>query len=155
MNDLIKNILSDIRVEVLDETNRNFQRKGFFKDNGWMHARANRVGSLMNRTGTLARSIEGKISNNRVEFSSSVPYASIHNQGGTITVTEKMKRFFWAKYAETKDTSYKYMALMPVGKKIVIPQRQYIGPHPDIVRNIEQIISENISEYLNQITSNT
>jgi len=31
-------------------------------------------------------------------FSSSLPYASIHNEGGTVVVTAKMKRFFWSKY---------------------------------------------------------
>ena len=34
MNDLMRNILSDLRVEVLDEFNQNFTRKAFF-DQPW------------------------------------------------------------------------------------------------------------------------
>lgn len=38
-------------------------------------------------------------------------YAAIQNFGGRIPVTGKMKSYFWAKYKETGDSKYKYMAL--------------------------------------------
>lgn len=38
-------------------------------------------------------------------------YAYIQNFGGRIPVTGKMKSYFWAKYKETGDVKYKYMAL--------------------------------------------
>ena len=47
-----------------------------------------------------------------VRFSSYVPYAAIHNEGGKITVTGKMKKFFWAKFKETGEVGWKYMALI-------------------------------------------
>jgi hypothetical protein len=76
-------------------------------------------------------------------------YAAIHNNGGKIPVTPKMRKFFWAKYYEragnvTKLKSgkasaskrnvalssevqfYKNMALTKRAH-ITIPQRQFIG----------------------------
>ena len=49
----------------------------------------------------MRRSIKDGVSvtdHDSVVFSSSVPYAAIHNEGGTITVTRKMKRYFWYRY---------------------------------------------------------
>ena len=52
----------------------------------------------MQRSGRLRNSVKAKISGTEVVFSSNMSYANIHNSGGTITVTAKMKRFFWAMY---------------------------------------------------------
>ena len=35
---------------------------------------------------------------NSITFFTSLPYAAIHNDGGEIVVTKRMKRFFWHKY---------------------------------------------------------
>ena len=59
-----------------------------------------------------------------------IPYAAIHNNGGTITVrvTEKMKRYFWYMYQKTNDDTWKWMALTKKESlSIRIPKRQYIG----------------------------
>lgn len=57
-------------------------------------------------------------------------YAFIQNFGGTThpTVTEKSRRFFWAKFYETDDPMWKAMALKPLGSKlnVVIPQARYM-----------------------------
>ena len=39
-----------------------------------------------------------RISGNSITFSSDLPYAALHNEGGDIRVTPRMRRFFWAKY---------------------------------------------------------
>lgn len=52
------------------------------------------------RFGALRRSIRGTVRRNTVQFSSSLTYASIHNEGGTLTVTTRMKKYFWAKYRQ-------------------------------------------------------
>ena len=41
-----------------------------------------------------------------VTVGTSVPYAGIHNDGGDIVVTERMKRFFWAKFHEANGNSW-------------------------------------------------
>lgn len=74
----------------------------------------------------LRNSIHHTAVGNQVEVSSPLPYANIHNEGGRIPITSKMRAFFWARYKETKDPIYKACALT---KKthIDIPQRQFTG----------------------------
>jgi len=71
-------------------------------------------GSLRIMGGRLARSLQGARNDraapetiSRVQvtpsgadltFGSAVPYAAIHEHGGTISVTESMRDFFWAKF---------------------------------------------------------
>ena len=38
-------------------------------------------------------------------------YAKIHNEGGKILITPKMRRFFWAKFKETGKEYWKGLAL--------------------------------------------
>ena len=106
----------------------------------------------MYNKGILMQSIR-KIEQNkqRIVVESNTPYSEINNEGGTITVTPQMKRFFWAKYYEfankqtynvkrkklqntSKNRSlsrkaefFKALALMKVGSKITIPKRQFMG----------------------------
>ena len=94
--------LKDISVKLGDEFDRNFERQAFFNEQ-WARRKFNDDESrgLLTREGTLRRSIKDGVSvtdHDSVVFSSSVPYAAIHNEGGTITVTRKMKRYFWYRY---------------------------------------------------------
>ncbi|KMQ70231.1 phage virion morphogenesis protein [Chryseobacterium koreense] len=145
----VQNILKDVKVDLTDEFDRNFERKGFF-DQKWKQTKIpNRIGSLMMRSGNLRNSINSRIEGDRIIFTSSLPYASIHNEGGEITVTAKMKKFFWAKHIEAKNAgdifnadSWKGMALMKLGAKIQIEQRQFIGDHPEVNRIIEDVLRD-------------
>lgn len=98
----IRLTLKDISVELGEEFDRNFEREAFFNEQ-WARRKFNNDESrgLLTREGTLRRSIKDGVSvtnHDSVVFSSSVPYAAIHNEGGTITVTHKMKRYFWYRY---------------------------------------------------------
>lgn len=55
---------------------------------------------LMSRRQNLYGSIYYHPTDYSVTVGTSVPYAEIHNEGGDIKVTARMKRFFWAKYRE-------------------------------------------------------
>lgn len=169
MVDFIKNILSDIRVDLTDEFDKNFERKAFF-DKPWDSTKIpNRRGSVMMRTGKLRRSVRSKQSNNNIAWSSSLPYASLQNEGGEIIVTEKMKRFFWAMFykangavskTEKGDTrnnkrnkklteeaaTWKALALQKVGAKMKIKQRKFIGDHPQVRQRIEHIVDLNMKK---------
>lgn len=96
---LIRQTLQDYKVEALDEFDQNFQREAFFTQK-WARRRYNDDESrgMLVQSGTLRRSITGSITQNSVVIESSVPYARIHNEGGSITVTRRMKGFFWWKY---------------------------------------------------------
>ena len=159
MEDINKKILTDLKVELTEEFDRNFERKAFFSK-PWPQRLLEGRGSLLLQSGKLRRSIRAQVTNNSVSWSSSEPYAAIHNEGGTITVTAKMKRFFWAKFYELagkvkykKDGStgrssvklskqaefYRNLALMRVGSKVKIPQRQFLGDAPEVHACIERV----------------
>lgn len=165
-NQFLQKILRDLRVELLDEFDRNFERKGFF-NKPWVNRKIGRKGSLLTVRGGggLRGSIDATTGQNSVTFTSSLPYASIHNEGGTITVTAKMKRFFWAKYYEaggkvkqkksggiTKASAryseeaefYKNLALMKVGSKITIPERRFIGHAPEVDQSVKLVVEHNL-----------
>ena len=161
---ILQAILNDIRVEIADAFDRNFERRAFF-GKPWKPRRRADHGSLLQRTGVLRKSIRARVSGQSVVFSSSVPYAAIHNEGGTITVTARMHRYFWAKYYEaggqvrykksggmTKASmrfsaeaeAWKALAMMKVGSKIHIPQRQFIGDAPEVRHAVESIVAEHL-----------
>lgn len=155
--DLLKNILSDVRVEMLDEFTRNFERKAFF-DEPWVKRKRAGKGSLLMISGRLRRSLHADISGRSVRFSSDCEYAAIHNGGGTINVTPKMRKYFWFRYMQAKapeDTvpvkgsQAQIWSYMARAKKITIPARPFIGNHPTITRTVKEIANERIKEWLN------
>jgi len=144
---LLNDILNDIRVELSDEFDMNFSRGGFF-GSAWKNTLDGRKSHLQ-QSGKLRRSIRAKVSGSAVVFSSSEPYASIHNEGGEITVTRKMQRFFWSQYYEqgkrgAKAEMYKKLAIKRVGSTLKIPQRQFIGDHSKMRESIKKIVTENV-----------
>lgn len=162
--DFVKNVLSDVRVDVSEEFDRNFERKAFFTEK-WSETKLQtRRGSLLARSGKLRRSIMSpKQDPNSVTWSSSLPYATIQNEGGEITVTEKMKSFFWAMYYKSAGAAgkgnserskrlsaeaqqWKNLALMKAGQKMKIEKRQFIGDHPIVRQRIEDVVALNFKE---------
>lgn len=101
MKRFIRLTLKDISVELGDEFDRNFEREAFFNER-WARRKHNddKSRGLLARSGTLRRSIKDEVTTtgHSVIFTSSVPYAAIHNEGGTITVTRRMKKYFWYRY---------------------------------------------------------
>lgn len=170
MQDFIKNILSDVRIELTDEFDRNFERKAFF-DKPWENTKIpNQRGSTLMRTGKLRKSISKPVqSNNQITWSSSLPYASLQNEGGEIIVTERMKRFFWAMFYKANGAvttsgrgernrrlsqeaqTWKALALQKVGAKMKIKQRQFIGDHPQLRQSVERVIDRNMRELEQEI----
>lgn len=140
-------ILDDMRVDLSDEFDRNFERKGFFSDKWKPRAHDYPRGSLLMQSGHMRESTQGEVSGDGVRFTSAYPYTALHNEGGKITVTAKMKKFFWAKFKETGEVGWKYMALMPVGRVIEIPERRFIGDGPDTAKIIEEAISRNLEKF--------
>lgn len=168
---ILRRILSDIRIELSDEFDQNFERQAFFTE-AWQRRKSplRPGGHILVDTGGLRRSIQSKESADSIQFFTTVPYAGIHNAGGEIVVTARMKKFFWHKmyaaqgsFGRKKDGSrrndkrtvqlsseaefWKHMALMKVGSKIRIPKRQFLGVSPEVEQSVREIIEENLSEY--------
>lgn len=178
MNDdvrkIIRRILKDIRVELGDEFDRNFERQAFFSE-AWERRKSpirNEGRAILTDTGQLRRSIQSRTTENSIVFYTTLPYASIHNDGGEIKVTKKMKRYFWHKYYEaagsfgrrkdgtlrkdkrtvrltTEAEFWKFMALKKEGSTIKISRRRFLGTSPEVEQAVRKIIEENITEYFN------
>lgn len=96
----ISKTLKDIKVEAADEFDANFNRQAFFNEK-WARRKYNDDESrgLLVQSGTLRRSITADVTDrDSVLVQTTVPYARFHNEGGTITVTSRMKKYFWWKY---------------------------------------------------------
>ncbi len=151
-NSIYLKILKALKVELTDLFDQNFSKGAFF-GKPWK-PRHDGVRTHLNNSGKLRRSIRSDIKNTSIEFSSSEPYAGIHNYGGKIRVTPKMKKFFWAKYLESGQPYWKSMALKPAGSFVVIPQRQFIGDHPTLSKAIQQVIIDEAGKEADKIISN-
>jgi hypothetical protein len=168
--DFLKQTLTDIKVKLGEEFDRNFERKAFF-DEKWPATKLTyHRGSLMMCTGRLRKSLlSPKVTSNDIIWSSSLPYADIHNNGGEIRVTPQMRKFFWAKYYQTSSATtkkkngeasssarnrklsieaeqWKALALKPIGSIIKIEKRQFIGSHPQVDKHIKEVINHNFGE---------
>ena len=98
MNDLavvFGRILKDIQVDMKDEFDKNFERQGFFSEKWERRKSPLRPGraTLIN-TGGLRRSVLSRVTADGVTFYSTHPAAEIHNEGGEIVVTARMKAYF-------------------------------------------------------------
>lgn len=103
-------------------------------------------------------------------------YARMHQEGGTITVTPKMKKFFWAMYYQssgkvtttekgairktksnlqlTGDAAfYHAMALKRAGSKITIPKREFMRFTPDVIKEIHDEFKYEIDKIIQQFKS--
>lgn len=169
---IIKKIIKDVAVDTADAFDKNFANESFFGDK-W---KRNRAGTqTLNRRGNagLRGSINYTISGSTINFKSSKPYAKIHNEGGDIVVTQNMKSYFWAMYYSTAGAittkknggvsnskkniklsaeaqKWRNMAMQKVGSKMKIKKRQFIGDHPILRKQIQEVVGFNLKE-LNKI----
>lgn len=96
--DFLNNVTKEVEVDLTQAFDRNFESKSFFNRKWPAEKYANSKGSQMVRSGKGRRSIKSSSKNGQIRWSSNLPYMSIHNEGGEIVVTKKMKSFFWAMY---------------------------------------------------------
>ena len=172
-----------------DHFQENF-RKGGFVNGGlhpWPQAKrlssggtdaASNYGTLLSSRNHLFSSIKYIPSDYRVKVSNELVYAPIHNWGGTVsvTVTDRMRRFAWAKFykasghrrkantgqkkgtkrrgKQTKDNpqaSFRKGLALTKKKKlnIHIPQRQFLGESKELTDKINERIEKEIRTILN------
>lgn len=171
---ILERILNDIRVEMTDEFDQNFEREAFFSE-AWARRKGpmRPDGHILVDKGRLRRSIQSRTTENSIIFFTNEPYAAIHNEGGEIVVTKKMKRYFWRKYYDAvgafdrkKDGTrsndkrtlqlageaefWKFMALKKVGTTIKIPRRRFLGTSPEVEDAVRGIIEKNLRGYIEE-----
>lgn len=92
----------------------------------------------------------------RLRKGTSVEYAAIHEEGGTIQprVTDRMRSWAWAMYYDTGEDVYKGIALTNKDRlNITIPARPYLAPgtraaFPTIERRAKDTLEETLQPFL-------
>nr|DAN24889.1 MAG TPA: tail morphogenesis protein [Caudoviricetes sp.] len=159
----------------------NFDESGFV-DGGlrpWKKTRRQEAGDerkpLTSQRDHLMNSIDVVGAPGQVTVVNPVPYARIHNEGGTIhsqpTITPKMRKMAWAKaYSVARvskggklpkdlpEEARKWRALALTKKeklniKIKMPRRQFIGESKELRVKINQIIINKLKEISNGINT--
>lgn len=132
-------ILNDMRVELTDEFDRNFQRKAFFTDKWKPRAKPYPRGSLLIVTGALRRSIKSEVAGDGVRFSSAVPYASVHNEGGT--------GYKQVKAHTRKSKKGNRYSVKAHKRRFNMPRRQFVGDGPRTQEIIQEVIDDNLKKF--------
>lgn len=142
-----------IGVEAVRFFKNAFRKGGLNKK--WEARKIPRPGSTNNQNVLikdehLMDSIDYKVEGDSVVIFSDLPYAEIHNEGGTISVTAQMKKYFWAKHYEAKEAGLVDVADLwkacALAKKITIPQRQFIGDSPELNQTIIDKITRDLDK---------
>ena len=144
-----RHIARELAFIMEGETNQAFRSKSW-GGVAWAPVRYPvRRGSLMIRSGALRRSLSFRADGNVVTVSSSLPYATLHNEGGRVTVpvTPEMRRYWWAQYYKAKNKKeqarYRAMALSRKSHwQMQIPQRQFVGITDETERRLDARINE-------------
>lgn len=169
---------------VRDSVRENFRRGSFYGEPWKTPLRTGigfdgpAYGPLLSGTNHLMMSTEYFPEPGRVKIQNSLVYAEIHNEGGEITVTKRMKSYFWAQYykkglvggmygkasgkrnqqkADTFNKEAEFwrnMALKKVGSKIKIPKRQFLGEHPEVDRMVKEIINQELQSFIQNYVQN-
>lgn len=140
----------------------NHFRQSFF-DEGFMDAtidkwlpRSKKYGNdtkdgkaILTQTGDLGDSIQYQKTASGVEIFSDLPYAAIHNEGGTIkiTVTPKLRKFAWAMWFESGKTNnmWRGLALTKNTEILVkVPKRQFVGDSEELDRKVMEKIEREL-----------
>lgn len=144
--------IKDVAVLSADAFDKNFANQSFFgrkwKPSKYTMDNKGKSRHLLHKTGALRMSIKYTILNNVITFRSAVPYANIHNEGGTINhpggtayiYDKKKKRSIWI--SNYKASGKNYPRTKP--HKIAIPKRQFIGNASQLEKLIENVILKQI-----------
>ncbi|HEX8575342.1 MAG TPA: phage virion morphogenesis protein [Flavobacterium sp.] len=112
----------------------------------WPPRKSKAPGSLMvgKGSGRLKRSIRKlKVTSNSVTIGTDVPYAQIHNEGGTIKKTVTVKshsRKRKGRNVKVKSHSRKM--------NLTMPKRQFIGESSKLMNRIEELLETEINNIL-------
>jgi phage gpG-like protein len=173
-----RNKVGAIAIELYDES---FDKQGQIMGGGTIKPWAKRGFSPPSKTGRKTLINRGRLrrgsyyrkaGKSRVELINNTTYAAIHNDGGTIQVTAKMRRFFWAmvyKYWQKgvtydiatrslsnrkKDQKFgpeaEFWFKMAMAKKIEIPKRPIFYDTPELPNRLDAYFLKAIENIFKQ-----
>lgn len=165
-----------VGVVAVNHFNQNFRDSGW-RDNGlhpWPETLRQREGEgadaqrgpLIGPAPHLSRSTEARPSPGMVRIVNPVPYAALHNEGGSITthptITPRMRRYAWARMYKAlgikkgdkmpKDIPeaarrWKALALTKKSKLTInakIPRRQFVGDSAELRKKVDTLILQTL-----------
>ena len=156
-----------VGVAVQASFRENFRKGRFYSEQPWQtplrttlgfRGVEGQYGPLLSGKNALYESIKFRPLPGKVIISSELAYAATHNDGEEIGVTERMKRFFWAKHLEHKESMgpdapetefWKRMALKKPGSKIKIPRRHFLGPSKEVDAIVQDIVNKELQQFIN------
>jgi len=156
-----------VGVAVQASFRENFRKGRFYSEQPWQtplrttlgfRGVEGQYGPLLSGKNALYESIKFRPLPGKVIISSELAYAATHNDGEEIGVTERMKRFFWAKHLEHKESMgpdapetefWKRMALKKPGSKIKIPRRHFLGPSKEVDTIVQDIVNKGLQQFIN------
>ena len=154
---------------VQESIRQNFRQGSFYGGEAWrtplrtdlgFHGAGAQYGPLLSGSNHLMMSTDYVPMPGRVLIRNNVIYAPVHNDGASIAVTSKMKRYFWARQIESRkrygDDSpeasfWKNMALKKAGSKITIPQRHFLGPSPQVDQIVKRIVDAELQNFIKRL----
>lgn len=147
-----KSIPQKAAITMVNFFKRNFQAGGFVDEpfQKWKQSSYPGARRTMVKSGNTRRQIKKlQVSETRVVvgIANHNHYAKIHNEGGKILITPKMRRFFWAKFKETGKDYWKFLAIT---KKthLEIDKREFIGPSKALEKTIERMYIKELKNAL-------
>lgn len=148
MENFIDNIVEEIAPDLTDEFDQNFDREGFFSEKWKKRKSAKGSHKILNKRGNsgLRGSVNVNVNGKNIIWTSSKPYASIHNEGGTIKATQNVRPFSRVIRGKSQDVKGFSRQI-----NTTMPQRQFIGDHSEVRERVEQIIDKNFKEIEQQI----
>lgn len=113
--------------------------------------------AILIKSGRLRNAIRpGKITKNEVVIANKTPYAAVHNEGfkGTVNVKQHKRRIRGRVTVQNIETRRKSKRTTTVGsatvrghrRKMVIPQRQFMGNSELLIHKFDKIIDKTIDK---------
>lgn len=92
----------------------------------------------LERTGQLRRAVDvSVISNTSIAIANPLPYARIHQEGGKIPITDRMRRYFWFRYYDSEGEGEQWRNFALTKKTVInMPARPYITLTTEDVQDI-------------------
>ena len=147
-----KSMPQKLAITMTNFFKRNFQAGGFVDVPFQKWKKSNYPGArkTMVKSGNTRREIKKiQVSESRivVGIANHNHYAKIHNEGGKVPITPKMRRFFWAKYKETGKEYWKFLAITKK-TEIDIPKREFIGDSKALEKTIDRMLISELKKAL-------
>jgi phage gpG-like protein len=142
--------LKDIEVKATELFDRNFEQQGFFGTKWAARKNGSNGRAILMGVGRLRRGVKTpKRSGNTIVWNIDVPYAKIHNEGGTIKATQSVRPF-----SRTIKGREQKVRAFTRSVNIKMPQRQFIGDHPQLNQAVEVIVSRNAKKLIEDFKTN-